>query len=31
MILVGDWRGNTLEEAIRSAELLAEVIVPLIK
>lgn len=31
MILVGEWRGNTLEEAIRSAELLAEVIVPLIK
>ncbi|NLM55205.1 MAG: hypothetical protein GX195_09770 [Firmicutes bacterium] len=31
MVLVGDWRGNTLEEAIRSAELLAEVIVSLIK
>jgi len=31
MVLVGDWRGNTLEEAIRSAELLAEIIVSLIK
>jgi len=31
MVLVGDWRGNTVEEAVRSAELLAEVIVPLLQ
>lgn len=31
MVLVGDWRGNSAEEAIRSAELLAEVIVPLLQ
>jgi len=31
MVLIGDWRGNTLEEAIRSAELLAEVISQLLQ
>ncbi len=31
MILVGDWRGNTTEEAVASARLLARVIAPFVK
>lgn len=31
MVLVGDWRGNTLDEAVASARLLARVLAPLIK
>lgn len=31
MVVIGDWKGNTIEEANRSALLLAEVIAPLIK
>ncbi|HOB07855.1 MAG TPA: stage II sporulation protein P [Limnochordia bacterium] len=31
MVVIGDWKGNTLEEATRSALLLAEVVAPLIK
>lgn len=31
MVLVGDWRGNTVEESVASARLLARVLAPLIK
>lgn len=30
MVLIGDWRGNTLEEAVASARLLARVLAPLV-
>jgi stage II sporulation protein P len=31
MVVIGDWKGNTVEEANRSAELLAEVVASLVK
>lgn len=31
MVVIGDWKGNTIEEATRSALLLADVIAPMIK
>jgi len=31
MVLIGDWRGNTLEEAVASARLLARVLEPFVK
>ena len=31
MVVIGDWKGNTVEEANRSAVLLAEVVASMIK
>ncbi|HAN95343.1 MAG TPA: hypothetical protein DCQ17_07195 [Firmicutes bacterium] len=31
MVLIGDWRGNTLEEAVASARLLARVLEPFVE
>jgi len=30
MVLIGDWRGNTIDEAVASARLLARVLAPLV-